>query len=61
MKLNNFYRMGKVKWGADVHVQCIKYRPSEKGKQDFKWYVGQKELTDIQLLEMATSEHKGFS
>lgn len=52
--------MGKVKWGEDVHVKCIKYRPSEKGKQYFKWYVGQKELTDIQLLEMATSEHKGF-
>lgn len=52
--------MGKVKWGEDVHVKCIKYRPSEKGKRYFKWYVGQKELTDIQLLETATSEHKGF-
>lgn len=32
----NFYRMGKVKWGEDVSVKCIKHRQSEKGKRYFK-------------------------
>ena len=36
IKLNNFYKMGRAKWGKNKTVKCVKYRQSEKGRRQFK-------------------------